>query len=128
MEIPQRANSVCKRDLAGEAHYSMRVMYQSSDWFFNRNSGPLGQLGRLILYDFRIANNSGIKDDKRVSRYQTNGRAANFRVARYPGTSLRTRTRPRSHPDETELCRLFLRRFRTAHFSADRRTEVCQLV
>jgi len=42
------------------------------------------------------------------------------RVARYPGTSLRTR--PRSHPDETELCRLFFRRFRTAHFSADRRT------
>src|SRR2546428_9315640 len=49
-----------------------------------------------------------------------------FRVARYPGTSLRTR--PRSHPDETELYRLFFRRFRTAHFSADRRTEVCQLV
>ena len=43
-----------------------------------------------------------------------------------PGTSLRTR--PRSHPDETELRRLFFRRLRTAHFSADRRTEVCQLV
>src|SRR2546427_11347874 len=113
-------------DLTIEEHYSMRKMYKSIDWFVNRNSGPLGQLGRLILYDFRLANNSGIKHDKRVSRYQTNGRAANFQVARYPGTSLRTR--PRSHPDETELYRLFFRRFRTAHFSADRRTEVCQLV
>ena len=44
---------------------------------------------------------------------------------RYRGTSLRTR--PRSRTDEIELRRL-LRRFWTAHFKADRRTEVCHLV
>jgi hypothetical protein len=49
MEIPKGGI------LRGEAHYSMRVMYQSRDWVVNRNSSPLGQLGRPILYDFRLA-------------------------------------------------------------------------
>ena len=39
-------------------------------------------------------------------------------------TSLRPRTR--SHPNEPSCGVSFVRRFRTAHFSADRRSEVCQ--
>jgi hypothetical protein len=46
------------------------------------------------------------------------------------GASSRTslRPRPRSHPNEACCVVFFVRRFRTAHFSADGRSEVCQPV
>jgi len=46
------------------------------------------------------------------------------------GASSRTslRPRPRSHPNEPSCVVSFVRRFRTAHFSTDRRSEFCQPV